>query len=331
MPENSVDAPPSLSTPGTPPVVQIRELDWSAIRKAADAEAIRARMRSGIERMEILLDRAGGPGMLFDADRAHSTDRAIRISAMDESSPIWIIGDLHGDLLALEAALAQVREYSQPGDIARPRIIFLRDFFDDEGFGLEVLVRICPSCGTTRATPGECDACHEANVRYFCTNHGPGLWLDASACPKCGARFGDRARGASVPAPATPARRPARPPAPPLAPVRDRTPSSLPPYTRSAAPPIEADPGDRRARLPMAREKELEPEAFGIAPWERLLRAALRAGYAPSGAALGRTRSPITRGAGGCLRRLVLVVVFLFVALVVALFFFGRALLHHFS
>jgi hypothetical protein len=51
----------------------------------------------------------------------------------------------------------------------------------------------CPNCGTVHPEPGECAACHEAQVRYFCANHNPGVWLDAQACPKCGAHFGDPA------------------------------------------------------------------------------------------------------------------------------------------
>jgi hypothetical protein len=49
----------------------------------------------------------------------------------------------------------------------------------------------CSNCGTVQAVAGECEACHEAQVRYFCTNHMPGLWLDEPACPQCGARFGE--------------------------------------------------------------------------------------------------------------------------------------------
>jgi Calcineurin-like phosphoesterase len=124
------------------PVVAVRELDWQAIRRAVDAPAIRARMRAVVERMETLLDRAGGPGMLFDGDRADAADRAIRVPAMDAASPLWIIGDLHGDLLALEAALAQIRSHVQPDASAPPRIVFLGDFFDDEGYGLEILLRL---------------------------------------------------------------------------------------------------------------------------------------------------------------------------------------------
>jgi Calcineurin-like phosphoesterase len=134
-------APPDSPIPATLPVVEVRELDWQAIRKVVDSQAIRARMHDVVERMETLLDRAGGPGMLFDNYRAHATDRAIQVSAMDDASPLWIIGDLHGDLLALEAALAQIR-HDPPVKGASPRIIFLGDFIDDEGLALEVLLRV---------------------------------------------------------------------------------------------------------------------------------------------------------------------------------------------
>jgi len=136
------DSPLSPSEPASLPVVVVRDLDWRAIRKAIEPQAIRARMSVAVERLETLLDSPSGPGMLFDADRGHAADRAIRVCAMDAANPLWIIGDLHGDLLALESALAQIRYYSESGDGAAPRIIFLGDFFDDEGFGLEVLLRV---------------------------------------------------------------------------------------------------------------------------------------------------------------------------------------------
>ncbi len=142
----TIEAPTSGAEPPAPvpavlPAVDVRELDWQLIRAAVDAKAIRARMRAAVERMETLLDRAGGPGMLFDGDREHAGDRAIRVSATDDASPLWIIGDLHGDLLALEASLALIHR-ELPPDSAPPRIIFLGDFVDDEGLALEVLVRL---------------------------------------------------------------------------------------------------------------------------------------------------------------------------------------------
>lgn len=140
------DAPPAVvpPPPAVPPVVEVRDLDWPAVRDAVDAPAVRARMRVIVERMEALLDRAGGPGMLFDEDRADDSDRAIRIAAADAATagPLWIVGDLHGDLLALEAALALIRDHAARSGAARPRMILLGDLFDDEGFGLAILLRV---------------------------------------------------------------------------------------------------------------------------------------------------------------------------------------------
>jgi hypothetical protein len=133
---------PPISPPRTPPVIDVHDLDWQAVRKAVNPSAIRASMRSIVERMETLLDRADGPGMLFDKDRADPADKAIQVSALEAESPLWIIGDLHGDLLALEAALAAIRDPRSQNGQAKPRIVFLGDLFDDEGFGLEVLLRM---------------------------------------------------------------------------------------------------------------------------------------------------------------------------------------------
>ena len=139
----AVDAPATatVDAPATATVVDVDDLDWNAVRAAVDAPAIRARMLFVVQQMEALLDAAGGAGLLFDGDREHADDRAIRVGAMDTTSPLWIVGDLHGDLLALEAALALIRRASS-GAGAAPRLVFLGDFFDDEGFGLEVLLRV---------------------------------------------------------------------------------------------------------------------------------------------------------------------------------------------
>ncbi len=124
-----------------PPAIEVRDLDWQEIRTAIDADAIRGRLRAAVEGMEALLARAGGPDLLFDRDREQASDRVVRVAATDDTSPLWIIGDLHGDLLALEASLAQIRREGSP-ESAPARIIFLGDFIDDDGLGLEVLVRV---------------------------------------------------------------------------------------------------------------------------------------------------------------------------------------------
>ncbi|WP_375429533.1 metallophosphoesterase [uncultured Sphingomonas sp.] len=136
---------PANDTPRTIPmlpVVEVENLDWRAVRRSVDPRAIRSRMRDTVEAFEALLDRADGPGLLFDSDRANAADRAIQVCDLSPEVPVWIIGDLHGDLLALEAALALIDARPAELEHGPSRIIFLGDLFDDEGMGLEVLLRV---------------------------------------------------------------------------------------------------------------------------------------------------------------------------------------------
>ena len=127
--------------PAVLPVVEVEDLDWAAVRQAVEAACTRTGLRDTVERMETLLDRDGGAGLLFDSDRTDPADRAIHVATLDDEAPLWIIGDLHGDLLALEAALALVRRDAAASGTT-PRIVFLGDLIDDGGYGLEVLVRV---------------------------------------------------------------------------------------------------------------------------------------------------------------------------------------------
>jgi len=176
---------------------------------------------------------------------------------------------------------------------------------------MSVVLR-CPNCGTTRATAGECEACHEAAARYFCTNHAPGLWLAEPACPTCGARFGEAPRAAPVAVPVRPVR-----PAP-----SDATRGSAPAArSGSAAPAPRRHP---RAEYP-ASDAERDADGLELEPWRKVLSLALNARRT---AIAGRRTSRPAVGIGGCLRRLLLTLVVLVIASGAAFFFFGRALLH---
>jgi hypothetical protein len=135
---------PQEAIPEHPPfqIVDVDDLNWQSIASAANPAVIRSNIRATVERMEALLDQADGPGMLFDRDRADPADKVIQILKFDPEDPLWIIGDLHGDLLALEAALAAMREPHTLHNGSLPRVVFLGDLFDDAGFGLEVLLRV---------------------------------------------------------------------------------------------------------------------------------------------------------------------------------------------
>lgn len=131
----------------------------------------------------------------------------------------------------------------------------------------DVVLR-CPNCGTTQALRGECDACHEATVRYYCPNHTPGRWLDGPACAECTARAERERVAAATRAPAPPP--PRRTPAPrddPRAEVSYREPPRVEPAStewprverkrvdmpRIDVPPLrrrKPSPGDLRDMLP---------------------------------------------------------------------------------
>jgi len=144
--------------------MDVTDLDWQAIRRAVDPPAIRSRMKSVVERMEALLDQAGGPGLMFDAFRESADDRAILVPTLRNEAPLWFVGDLHGDLLALEAALAQVKSIP---DEPSQRIVLLGDLFDDGGFGLEVVLRLF-----------ELILEAPARVVVICGNHDEALGFD---------------------------------------------------------------------------------------------------------------------------------------------------------
>jgi hypothetical protein len=186
---------------------------------------------------------------------------------------------------------------------------------------MSVVLR-CPSCGTTRASPGECEACHEASARYFCTNHEPGEWLKAKTCEKCGARFGAPSRAVTL----RPRRATVR--SPPDAPEITPEPALVAAPSRLPSPELGSYALARaeRRRIDIA-ERELDPVRLSPPFWQQLLAAALRARRAPAPTAPGSVLRPVARGLGGCVMRAVVVSLLLFMALLVALFFFGRSLL----
>ena len=135
--EEATEVPP----PPVPDPVDVADLDWPRIAGAASPGAIRARMRNTVEQIETMLDSESGLRLMFDDHRETAADRALRIGEITDA-PLWFIGDLHGDLLTLEAALALIERESRREGAGEPRIVLLGDLFDDGGYGLETLLRI---------------------------------------------------------------------------------------------------------------------------------------------------------------------------------------------
>lgn len=128
----------TVSAVAIPPVIDVHDLDWERIASSVAPGAVRARMRGTVEQLETMLDSECGLPMLFDDSRENRADRVLKLADLPDD-PLWFIGDLHGDLLTLEAALALIARESGAG---LPRIVLLGDLFDDGGYGLETVLRV---------------------------------------------------------------------------------------------------------------------------------------------------------------------------------------------
>ncbi len=132
-PAPAASAPPGLS------VLEVRELDWDAVRAAVASPVSGERAERIIARMEERLAGGGPIGLAFEEYAAGPGDLAIRVGEDWPVGEVWFVGDLHGDLLALETALQHI---DRSGGGADARIVFLGDLFDDGGHAAEVVLRI---------------------------------------------------------------------------------------------------------------------------------------------------------------------------------------------
>lgn len=183
----------------------------------------------------------------------------------------------------------------------------------------------CPNCGTNQAGPGECEACHEAQVAYHCTNHSPGRWLESLTCQQCGARFGEASPAARTsPSPATwPA-----PAAQTPQPAREPVPSS--PWTRSAPRPAPSGPVSPPTALPLPTPVREDPRAAERAAMTRRLRDILIRG--PAAGRYPEARRPEAPGLprnamAGLIRRLMMLAFFFIAAMFLVSLFSGGPLL----
>ncbi|HEY7769749.1 metallophosphoesterase family protein [Longimicrobium sp.] len=120
-------------------VLEVRSLDWNAVRAAVANPPSGERAERIIAAMEERLAGGGPLGTAFEEYAAGPDDQAIQIGDDWPLGEVWFVGDVHGDLLALEAALQHV---DRSGGGADARIVFLGDLFDDGVHAAEVVLRI---------------------------------------------------------------------------------------------------------------------------------------------------------------------------------------------
>ncbi|HEV2131397.1 MAG TPA: metallophosphoesterase family protein [Longimicrobiaceae bacterium] len=144
LPTAVTKPPPAAASAASPEppeatIVEVQDLDWEAVHYAVAEPVTGEWAERVIERMEERLASGEPLGLAFDEHRTGAEDQAIHIAGDDDPGDVWFVGDLHGDLLALEAALQQIE---RSGDPAGTRIVFLGDLFDDGPHGAEVVLRV---------------------------------------------------------------------------------------------------------------------------------------------------------------------------------------------
>jgi hypothetical protein len=120
-------------------VLEVRELDWDAIRSAVANPPAGERAERIIARMEERLAGGGPVGLAFEEYAAGPGDQAVQIGEDWPLGEVWFLGDLHGDLLALESALQHI---DRSGGGADARVVLLGDLFDDGVHAAGVVLRM---------------------------------------------------------------------------------------------------------------------------------------------------------------------------------------------
>lgn len=130
--------------------------------------------------------------------------------------------------------------------------------------GTSGVVLRCPNCGTTQATSGECEACHEGNVRYYCANHSPGRWLDGPVCEECALRPARVEGPPRVPSPSPGSRSRTGGAAEPRPPLVPRPPLSRGPKPRVPGPTVDRFPPAYEELPPRGSDRGRDPTAISL-------------------------------------------------------------------
>ena len=102
---------------------------------------IQARAEEIAEWMEIRMAGKGAWNFAFGA-KCEVPEVVVVRKQEDIPSNLWFVGDIHGDLLALEAALGYIDRVTSAEKLAFPTIVFLGDLFDRMQYGYETVLRI---------------------------------------------------------------------------------------------------------------------------------------------------------------------------------------------
>jgi hypothetical protein len=143
----------------------LKRLRETRERLNAEARDLCSRMNANLlDRAQALAEGKAGPG--------RRNGKVLALSPSEAPEDLWFVGDVHGDLPALETALAYIEHRAHkdhPG--SPPAIVFLGDLFDDGRMCHDVMLRVF------QLILGQ----DGGNVCILAGNHDEALKYDASA------------------------------------------------------------------------------------------------------------------------------------------------------
>jgi hypothetical protein len=137
-------APPAPPAPPPPPACKVVNFTCEAdlLAALADPEPFRAKIRGQAkELLEFVQTQLDGAGALpFGA--VLDKPKVIVVRKLEDVPPnLWFVGDVHGDVLGLEAVLGHIAEVTRREGAPPPVYVFLGDLIDRMPYSYEVLLR----------------------------------------------------------------------------------------------------------------------------------------------------------------------------------------------
>ncbi|MBN2584458.1 MAG: serine/threonine protein phosphatase, partial [Planctomycetes bacterium] len=123
------------------PQETIERLVREVLREAELEGPCSARADEIIAGMERLLAADDLPGLAFDEFRSGPANQAVVVDHLPPNADLWFIGDIHGDVLALRAALEYLDAVSR-NDLRQPHVVLLGDVFDRGAMGYQAVLQV---------------------------------------------------------------------------------------------------------------------------------------------------------------------------------------------
>jgi hypothetical protein len=161
------------------------DYEFDEIDKAFLTERLRTpidavRQEQILERVNSIVGASKPAGFAFDAARESAQQRIVHVPAEAIDRPVFFVGDIHGDLLAVETVLHYLLLQAEHGEA--PIAVFLGDYIDDGPNSADVCLRILERAmldpASTCLLPGNHDLALQLDGSRFRSDVSPSDFSD---------------------------------------------------------------------------------------------------------------------------------------------------------